>query len=1376
MSCIVPRTCTEVRQADTEQDRDARSRPLAEFRAVPAYVLLGDPGSGKSTSFEAESNALGEEACLVTARDFLALEPAAHPEWLGKTLFIDGLDEVRIGSSDARTPFDKLRGRLDALGRPRFRLSCREADWLGTNDRNNLATVSPDADLTVLRLDPLSDEYIEQILTTCSGIDARSFIATAREKGVAGFLDNPQCLNMLTEVVTSGGNWPGSRLELFGQACLRMVCEDNEEHIAAAERSSPSAAIAEDDLLNAAGRLCAVLLISGSAGWAVAGRREDADYPDLNRCAREHRERTRQAISTKLFKAVAEGRFRPVHRHVAEFQAGRYLARLIDGEGRNGRRGRYGLPARRIVALIAGHDGGVVTELRGLSAWIAAFSGSARNELLERDPIGVGLYGDIGEFLPQEKRDLLASLQRESSRLHLASRATAAFGSLATSDMQPAIEEILRDTGREPEHQSFVGFVLDVLLHGSMPPGLADSLLALVYDDTWSSHVNALALRAFLHHCPDGVRKTNKLKALLADVHTEVIPDPDEELRGLLLSSLFPRDVPPPEVWRYLTATEETLVFGSCWRFWFHQIPDESSDEEAVELLDSLARRLPEVRSALEIREDVRETPTKLLVRALCLRGDSIGTKRLYDWLSVGVVMVREALREHYPTVRGVRLWLEHRPDVQKAVLMEGLKRCAAVADFWVQAFEVQAFEVRNRLYGVRRPPDFGLWCLSQSASMADTRLQLAEYLLWEARRAHNEGEGNEGLSLDVLTAHVRQHEELRPVWEQMTCPPAWSDDTEERKRHEEERQQKEDEWVAHVRFNASALNENRAAPALLFQMARAYFGDFVSFCAENGPRGVEKLLQGDRNLTRAALAGLRGAIDRPDVPEIEEILDLRKRNRMHYLLWPFLAGLAEIERTSAEDVSRWDESRIRKALTFYYLTPHADYSPEWYKRLIEKCSDRVADVFAGIVAASGFRGDGSVASVLWSLAHDLPHAHVARLASLRLLAAFPTRCTTKQLESLDRLLRAALQYADRARLLELVDRKLRRRSMNDSQRVRWLACGVLVVPERYQSRLRDFAGGRERRTWHLVDFLFPEESTPAWRPSLDKRGLELFIGLLGPYSDPDRWSQAGVVTSAMWASERVSGMIGELAALPDEDVSRTLEELAAEPTLARWRPVLLQARDDQRVVRRDATYRHPDVKQICLTLDDGPPANPADLAALVTDRLAELGDRIRNGNTDDWRQYWNENEYGRPCKPKHEESCRDALLSDLRQCLPDELDAQPEGQYANDKRADIRISCRDFQIPVEIKKNGHRKLWSALGDQLIAQYTRDPATDGYGIYLVIWFGEGEGHHKPPPSFGVYPDGPDALKARLEEALKPEEARKISVCVIDVSAPAADAQ
>ena len=32
--------------------------------------------------------------------------------------------------------------------------------------------------------------------------------------------------------------------------------------------------------------------------------------------------------------------------------------------------------------------------------------------------------------------------------------------------------------------------------------------------------------------------------------------------------------------------------------------------------------------------------------------------------------------------------------------------------------------------------------------------------------------------------------------------------------------------------------------------------------------------------------------------------------------------------------------------------------------------------------------------------------------------------------------------------------------------------------------------------------------------------------------------------------------------------------------------------------------------------------------------------------------------------------------------------------------------------------------MWSAPRKQLIAKYTNDPATGGYGIYLVFWFGQ----------------------------------------------------
>ena len=81
-----------------------------------------------------------------------------HPEWREKTLFIDGLDEVRARRRQgAHTSSDQLRKTSSTqLGKPRFRLSCRQADWLGTYDQERLESVSPDSKVKVLRLDPLT--------------------------------------------------------------------------------------------------------------------------------------------------------------------------------------------------------------------------------------------------------------------------------------------------------------------------------------------------------------------------------------------------------------------------------------------------------------------------------------------------------------------------------------------------------------------------------------------------------------------------------------------------------------------------------------------------------------------------------------------------------------------------------------------------------------------------------------------------------------------------------------------------------------------------------------------------------------------------------------------------------------------------------------------------------------------------------------------------------------------------------------------------------------------------------------------------------------------------------------------------------------------
>ena len=259
-----------------------------------------------------------------------------------------------------------------------------------------------------------------------------------------------------------------------------------------------------------------------------------------------------------------------------------------------------------------------------------------------------------------------------------------------------------------------------------------------------------------------------------------------------------------------------------------------------------------------------------------------------------------------------------------------------------------------------------------------------------------------------------------------------------------------------------------------------------------------------------------------------------------------------------------------------------------------------------------------------------------------------------------------------------------------------------------------------------------------------------------------------GFVTLEIGTSDLIGSLIRQLSAAPDPDAHQGLAKLVIDPRLERWRYQLTWAQEKQRIVYRDASYRHPDISQAQRTLSNQAPANAADLAALVYDRLTGIGDHLRGDNTNPWRQFWNEDSYGRPDRDKPEDSCRDVLLDTLKHRLPRGVDATPEGRYAADKRADIRTSFAGFNVPIEIKKNSHRALWSALRSQLINQYTTDPTTSGYGIYLVLWFGIDK--TTKPPS-GKRPSTPDELSIHLQEELTTDEARKITVLVIDVTKP-----
>ena len=1349
MNNIVPRTCIEIQQESADQNVHPNYTSLREFRASPAYVLLGDPGSGKSTEFGQEYSELVEEAELVTARDFLTLDLDSRPEWRGKTLFIDGLDEVRVGQTDARTPFDQIRARLDRLGKPKFRISCREADWFGENDRAKLSMVSQDSRVRTLRLNPLTGQDVEAILDGHPGIiDAREFMEEALKRGIEGMLHNPQTLGLLADSVAQGGGWPESRLEIFEKACRQMAREQNQEHKIPGHLPSP------DDILEVSGYLCAIQLISGGAGWSIDTDGPSPDYIDLGACGNHPSGLLRLALSTRLFRSEGQNRFAAIHRYIAEFLGGRHLAKAINGE----------LPATRVLALITGDDGMVVTELRGLSAWLAAQSGDARGHLIERDPVGIGLYGDISGFSADEKRKLIKALHQDATNLGFSPTTAMAFGSLATPDIASAIRDELMAPGRDHDRQMLVAFLLQVLQHGNPLPQLSETLIDIARDESRWPWVKQLAVSAFGRNCIDDATKTEGLSELLADIREGRLSDSDNEILGLLLTELYPLQVAPAAVWDYLAAPANPTTIGAYRIFWERKLINQSSNDEALQLLDHLAERFPDLQPSLAAHY-MEDLPLEILTHVLEACGDLTPPATIYVWLDAVLSEDGRRFRRASSDCRNrIAVWLEQRPEVQKAVTLEVVKR-------WDGSHALgHTHRLRRLMCNSNLPVDFGRWCLEQA--LQTSHCQTAKLLLEWAVSALADGGSTEGFSLEILLKRTQENPVLRDALEPLLVCNLPQEYFESRKLLQEQRRYTDRDrrerrtWLEHVRSHADDLLKNQADHGTLYQVAKAYYSD---------QKSLTELLGHDINLIEAVYAGLRGTVWRSGLPEDHDIIQTATESRGYLIALPFLAGMDEIDRENPDQLCQFSESQMRRALAFYYFTPtERGEEPQWYIRWVKEAPTVVADVMIRS-AMLAIRAGKEPTPFRYGLAYELRDAEMAQLVSLPLLRGFPVRCKSEQLSTLDDLLWAALRHADRASFRKLIDMKLSRKSMGVSQRVHWLSAGLMLSPDEYRQPLEEFVGGHDGRSRQLASFfspkgqphLGPDDNFSPVADGLNTPTLELLIKLIGssfgPVGTPRGW-----VRSEHLPLNKVRELIQRLASSPDKDATQALAALATDERLHKWKDELDEAVSRQWVIRRDASYCHPSVDQICRTLNGGLPANPGDLAALVLDRLEEISERIRTGNTDDWHQYWNEGTNRSPRQPKHEDSCRNALLSDLRQRLPGGVDAQPEGQYANAKRSDIRVACADFNLPVEVKKNTHRDLWSAPRMQLISKYTSDPDTEGYGIYLVFWFGAALTQE---PAAGPRPATPEGLRRQLEATLTDEEARKISICVIDVANP-----
>ena len=1098
MTYFVPRTCTEINETASRDGSERSFQPLEDSREADAYVLLGAPGAGKTVAFKQEAECTG--GYYVTARDLDTFDD--RPERHNATLFIDGLDEIRAGSADGRTSLDRIRNKLNTLGCPRFRLSCREADWFGANDRTRLEKVSGNGKVKVLRLDPLTDDKIRDLLRWYSDItDADGFIASARERGIDSLLANPQSLQMLADAV-AGGIWPETRMETFGLACQTLLREHNEEHQIAKSADPDCTDIS--GMMSAAGQLCAVQLLTGSAGWYILpGCGSDRECLKLEQISGENQSTFLHVLDTKLFEAPSEVRVMPVHRHFAEFLAARYLANLINN----------GLPVRRVLSLLTSHDGGIVSELRGLSAWLAAHSKTSRTELIARDPLGTVLYGDARGFSTNEKRQILDCLGREAKRnpwfvktIQVDSR----LGDLATDDMEEHFGKILTAPERDDAQQSLVLILVEILGHGQALPRLADLMMDILKDDAWWPRIKHRAVDAYIRFQGN----TTELKTLTEDVYAERVSDPEDDLLGHLLTELYPGEMSPQEVVQYLRKPKKPNYCPEYEYFWTGHLAKKSTNIQIAQLLDELLAGYDQLRTEVQkYRQPIfflREMPLVLLRRFLETSHEEIDTKRLFDWLGVATWgddwnygTAARSDEEKY-----ICSWIEGRPELQESLIEIGVERCVHSSRCTnLSDFNRCMYRLKRRLFNAKPPADFGYWCLGQAIAATDRHS--ADYFIHQVADFLHHSLYDKGLSRKVVEEQIAGNSALVSEFNKKLAELEGVSPLEKSLQEPDEMQENQhQEWRKSIKLQEADLRENRCQPRVLYQLAQAYYGgygDYRHVQRASPLKRLRYLLGDDKNLIQAVLDGLRESINRNDLPSDSEIIRLGVRDQAHHLVFPFMAGLEETVRIAPNRDISLDEKQMRLALTIYYTIPSrrlfrydVNQPPSWLPPLLKSRPEMVSGVLIRCARFQLRNGTNPVGS-LHKLVFSQDHADIARLAALPLLEAFPVRCTEQQLRSLKYLIIATFLHCKETPLLKMIDRKLAHRSMNVAQRIYWLFAGLLASPNSYLKKLTSYTAGNERRLRCLAEILtqgrdFPQE----FIERLTVPALQLLVQLVG--------------------------------------------------------------------------------------------------------------------------------------------------------------------------------------------------------------------------------------------------------------------------------------
>lgn len=1314
-----------VRDDGTGRGRETDAT-FAEFESEDAIVLLGDPGMGKTTFFReaATSN-------YTTVRRFL-IEPNVPT---GKALFLDALDEYRTISTGQDVSAEIARV-ICALKKPKFRVSCRAADWFGSSDQEVLRGASASGRVVVLELRPLTRDEIlnavEQIVP-----DPHLFLEEAESAGLGKLLNNPQTLELVARAWCTDKK-PQNKFEAYEIGVSELLKETNVQHTTRGVNSPNS-----NDLRKAACAAASTLLLSNSVGISRTEPADGDGYVKLSVLPYPNRGDLDAVLKRRLFVSLEVDRFEPVHRTIAEFLAAEDLSNRIMNS----------LPIDRVMALICGVDGKPVSSLRGLFAWLMCKLKHLAEGYVERDPYGVATYGDASVLPPGAQCAIWAGLRKLRDPWFLANEDDrGSFRGLGNLNTATIIRDIIQDstTGIHLKIAALEG-----IANSTDNIGLNAILRSLVLDKTHNEWIRSTALRAFAKSVQNDWAQLNVLDTELAKATDDL--DVTGVRTGILHATRAHGSVPR----RILSIMEQAAsakknesVFGR-----FRRLRDLPSDTDLDEILDGASEVLM---PKSEYRFEFQLIFDEWLKRRLDT-STPIMPAQLASWL------------------RSIRVGRDHHPEKTLASLKA---RFDQEPTLFQKVFELLANFVPNqdRSFSLFLAVDLWkllpatVWPVSQcefflaSAEKDNNPERAADffhmYLSWFPST-----EASVALAESGFELLARRHDVARALGKWNICKiEKWREDQfKRREKKSRKRSAIRSQNVAYLTPRLTTIREGGEENALVWA-TQAYLG--FSYDSGDVPDARERLVtRTNEAIAEALIEGIVRYVETPIIPKMEAViaswraLQTPEPHIVLLTLSAFLrltAGMSVPEEalpaciaavvtnfSVGNSVPGWN------ATLSGWVQHQAGHTPSVVSSVLRQLWVTSAKIKHGILP--GFyelEKDSGLQHFLASVSADVlktgineDHYTVGELVTVLLLH-------------------------DRQAILEIGETELARNKLSAEVRVIWSTALFVIDPNKYLNPWKTLVSGSDPALWQVIEVLAHRTKsavslTLAQRTEIITTVGQRFANIAHPINSSDG-------SQNPWdAAAFVANQIKLLAADGSPDTDAQLERLESDVGLASYRDLIRHQRAQYQKQQRESSFAFASPEEVAEAIANRAPATPGDLLAYIVDHLNALSHELARTQKERYRAYWNQS--GRKLvKPKHEEDCSGLLADDLENRIKSHnLIVAVEHHMVAEKECDLVVlQGTERLLPIEIKHHYNAELWTAWRTQLDRLYTRDAKAGGLGIYLVIWSGEATGRRMPKLPKGINrPTNPFELKHALESLIPEIDHHRLRVVVLDISAP-----